>query len=104
MTDPLKTTGVGAGAEVGGAFRPAGGGAVREKDLSFHRMLLDSLDEVNRLQGEAAQGVEKLLTGQIENPDEVFSTVRKAEVAFSLLMEIRNKLLEAYEQLQQMRV
>jgi flagellar hook-basal body complex protein FliE len=35
---------------------------------------------------------------------EVFSAVRKAQVAFGLLMEIRNKLTDAYEEIQQMRV
>ena len=35
---------------------------------------------------------------------EVFSAVRKSEVAFSMLMEMRNKLVEAYREVQQMRV
>ena len=65
---------------------------------------LDKLDEVNRLQTEAGKSVEKLVTGESQNMAEVFSAVRKADVAFSLLMEIRNKLMDAYEQIKQMRV
>jgi flagellar hook-basal body complex protein FliE len=34
----------------------------------------------------------------------VFSAVRKADVAFSVLMEMRNKMVDAYRELQQMRV
>jgi flagellar hook-basal body complex protein FliE len=48
--------------------------------------------------------VEDLLTGRSDNVVEVFSAVRKADVAFSLLMEIRNKMLDAYTEIQQMRV
>jgi flagellar hook-basal body complex protein FliE len=35
---------------------------------------------------------------------EVFSAVNKAGIAFDLLMEIRNKLTSAYEEIQQIRV
>jgi flagellar hook-basal body complex protein FliE len=65
---------------------------------------LSALDEVNRLQQEASQSVEKLATGESDNVAEVLSSVRKADVAFSLLMEMRNKLVDAYRELQQMRV
>ena len=44
------------------------------------------------------------MTGETENLAEVFSAVRKADVAFSMLMEMRNKMIEAYREVQQMRV
>lgn len=70
----------------------------------FKTVLLESLNQVNDLQQEATAGVERLATGDTENMAEVFSAVRKAQVAFGLLMEIRNKLMDAYEEIQQMRV
>lgn len=73
-----------------------------EKD--FRSFLIDSLEKVNQLQTEADQGVQKLLTGETDNVAEVFSASKKAGVAFDLLMEIRNKLLDAYNEVQQMRV
>jgi flagellar hook-basal body complex protein FliE len=75
-----------------------------EQGQSFKDVLLDSLDEVNALQKEASQGVEKVLTGETDNLAEVFSAVRKSEVAFNMMMEMRNKLVEAYQEVQQMRV
>lgn len=71
---------------------------------SFKDALLDSLGEVNRLQQEAADGVEKLVTGQRDDIANVFSAVRKADIAFSMLMEMRNKMIDAYHELQQMRM
>ena len=76
--------------------------AVEGKD--FKSILLESLDEVNRLQAEADQGVQRLVTGETENVAEVFAAVNKAGIAFDLLMEIRNKLTEAYREIQQMRL
>jgi flagellar hook-basal body complex protein FliE len=70
----------------------------------FKSVLLDSLNEVNRLQSEADQQVQRLLTGQTENVTEVLAAVNKAGIAFDLLMQIRNKLTDAYQEIQQMRV
>jgi len=87
-----------------GASSPAEGAAGAQEHRDFKSILLESLDEVNRLQQEAARGIEQLMTGQNVSVAEVFTAVRKADVAFSLLMEIRNKLQDAYRDLQQMRV
>jgi len=70
----------------------------------FNGYLLDSLAKVNELQNEADAGVQKLLTGESDNVAEVFSASRKAGIAFDLLMEIRNKLMDAYTEIKQMRV
>lgn len=95
---PGATSGTGAprAAKDAGESSPAG--------PSFRSVLMDSLDQVNRLQQEASQGVERLVTGQTTNVAEVFSAARKADIAFSLLMEMRNKLLEAYQEVRQMQV
>lgn len=83
---------------------PQAGGAAPAVGKDFKSVLLDSLNEVNRLQSEADQGVQRLLTGETDNVAEVFAAVNKAGIAFDLLMEVRNKLTEAYQEIQQMRV
>lgn len=70
----------------------------------FAAQLRQQLEQVSRMQEEASAGVEKLLTGQTQNITEVFTTARKAEVAFTLLMELRNKLVDAYTEIRQLRV
>lgn len=70
----------------------------------FAKMLRDQLERVSDIQREASDGVERLMTGQTQNVTEVFTAARKAEVAFTLLMEIRNKLVDAYTELRQIRV
>lgn len=95
--DPLR--GIAPPAASSPASRPAG---VEGKD--FKSFLLESLEKVNQLQLDADAGVQKLLTGETDNVAEVFSASRKAGIAFDLLMEIRNKLLDAYSEIKQMRV
>jgi flagellar hook-basal body complex protein FliE len=70
----------------------------------FAAELRRQLEQVSRMQAEADAGVQNLLTGQSDNVTEVLTATRKAEVAFSLLMEIRNKLVDAYTELKQLRV
>lgn len=72
-------------------------------EKSFRDVLMDSLDQVDRLQQEATAGVERFMTGETSNVAEVFTAVKKAGVAFDLLMEIRNKLMSAYDEIKQMR-
>lgn len=105
MADPLMINGLQAGQAAGIAGKAAPAGPTTTPDgLSFKDTLLNSLSEVNRLQQEAAAGVEQLASGQTDDVANVFSAVRKADIAFSMLMEMRNKMIEAYQELQQMRV
>lgn len=85
-----------------GATGAAGGPAAA--DGKFMDLLMKSLDEVNRLQTEADQSVQDLYTGKTDDVAGVFTAVNKAGVAFDLLMEIRNKLVDAYQEIQQIRV
>ncbi len=70
----------------------------------FSKVLMDSINEVNRLQAEAADATQRLATGQSTNVAEVMVAVQKADVAYSMLMEIKNKLMDAYQEVQQMRI
>jgi flagellar hook-basal body complex protein FliE len=105
MADPIRTGAVNPlrpTSPVDAGPRP--GRTAEKGGADFHTILQDSLDEVNRLQQEAEAAAQKLATGEAANPEEVFSAIRKAGVAFDLLMEIRNKLVDAYKEIEQMRV
>jgi flagellar hook-basal body complex protein FliE len=97
--DKLRPTGAAIGP---GAAKPGGGAASAGED--FASLVKEQLQKVSRMQSEADANVQKLLTGQTQNLTEVFTAARKAEIAFGLLMEIRNKLIDAYEEIKNMRV
>jgi flagellar hook-basal body complex protein FliE len=75
-----------------------------EKSASFKDYLLDSIQEVNSMQQAADQAVEKLFTGGDVNPAEVLTALQKADIAFRMMLQVRNKLVQAYEEVQQIRV
>ena len=97
-----QPTGLSNAQSVGGSPRAEPTSGAKGKD--FKSILLSSLEEVNRLQDEADQGVQRLVAGETDNVAEVLTAVNKAGIAFDLLMETRNKLVEAYRDIQQMRV
>lgn len=70
----------------------------------FKQVLMDNIQEVNRLQEEAETAITDLVTGSRNDPTEVFNAKAKADVAFEMLLQVRNKLMDAYEEVKQIRV
>ncbi len=103
MANPMQIPGLIPSVGPAGGVRPvAPVDAPATRD--FKSVLIQSLEEVNRLQSDADAGVQRLLTGETDNVAEVLAAVNKAGIAFDLLMEIRNKLTEAYQEIKQMQV
>ena len=71
---------------------------------SFGQMLKGSLDRVTQLQTEADASITNLANGTQTDIHQTMIAVEKADVSFELLMQIRNKLIAAYEQVMRMPV
>ena len=69
---------------------------------NFWDTLKDSLEHVQQLQNEADQSVLNLVTGQGEDIHAAMSAVEKADLSFQLVMQVRNKIVQAYQQVSQM--
>lgn len=67
--------------------------------LSFEDMLTDSLKKVNTLQLESEQKIRDLAIGDVEDISEVVLASSRADTALRLVMEVRNKFLDAYQAL-----
>ena len=70
----------------------------------FSDMLVGGVAKVNDMQMSANGQMEQLLTGGDVNQAEVFTSMQKADMSFRLLVQIRNKLMDAYEELNSIRV
>jgi flagellar hook-basal body complex protein FliE len=81
------------------ATRPA----PAEGERSFKEILQDSLESVNQLQKEADQVLEKYTKGEASQ-DQVMVAFKKAQIAFEAMLQIRNKLVDAFEEIQRMRI
>ena len=73
-----------------------------DKGTSFQSILGDLVREVNGLQQDASRSIEGLVTGETQNVHDVTTRMAEAGIAFDLMMEVRNKLLDAYQQILQM--
>lgn len=71
---------------------------------AFKQVLMENIQEVNRLQEEAETAISDLATGARNDPATVFNAKAKADVAFEMLLQVRNKLMDAYEEVKQIRV
>lgn len=71
---------------------------------SFGSMLKSHLTEVNHLQNEADTSVQKLASGQNKDIHNTMIAMEKSGVAFQLTMQVRNKMLEAYQEVMRMQI
>ena len=102
MTDPLRLLqGGGTGAVRPNASAPAQG---QNDGPGFHDVLMKNIEQVNRLQQDAEKAIEDLAAGRRDDVTNVMIAKNKADLAFQMLVEVRNKMTEAYEEIKQMRV
>lgn len=70
--------------------------------VSFADYLKEAIDNVKTLQDEAKTATEKLVTGEIQDIHSVMIAVEKAELALQFTLAIRNKILDAYNEIMRM--
>ena len=66
---------------------------------SFSQTLSDFITNVNDLQKTADEKALGFTTGQVQDIHEVMTAAEEASIALQLLMEIRNKVVDAYREL-----
>ena len=80
-------------------------GSVPSKDApSFKNTLQSFLEDVNNLQNKADESIQKMASGEINDVHQVMSSVEEANVAFNMMMEIRNKVMDAYQEVMRIRL
>ena len=79
------------------AQQPGAGG-------DFVAALRSQLDQVIELQNEAESLQQQLAAGQIEDINQVVLAVQKADLALNFALELRNKVVEAYQEISRMQI
>jgi len=74
--------------------------SARESD--FKTTLENCISQVESLHSDAEKRVEGLLSGQGNDVHSAIIAVEKADLSFQLMMQVRNKIVQAYEQISQM--
>ena len=71
---------------------------------SFKDVLLKSIQDVNSMQQQADKAVETLMTGGDADPAAVLTAVQKADLAFRMMMQMRNKMMQVYQEVKDIRI
>lgn len=74
------------------------------KGSGFAELLQDSIGEVNRLQLDSEQLIQAAASGEDIPPAVINSAVVKADLAFRTMIQIRNKLVEAFQELRRLQI
>ena len=82
--------------------------AIDKKDakssINFSDTIKDFLDAVNKDQKEASQSVENVILGKSDTLADAMTKLEEANLSFQLMLEIKNKLVDAYNELNRMQV
>ncbi len=73
-------------------------------ELSFTSYLQEKLDDVNNLQLRAEESTEALIKGEDIEIHQVLLNTEEAQLSLQLAIEIRNKLVEAYQELNRLQL
>lgn len=74
------------------------------KESSFSSFLENALDQVNQDQLKAEKLTEKLVAGKVTDLHQVTVAAQKAELSLQLTVQVRNKIVEAYQEVMRMQV
>jgi flagellar hook-basal body complex protein FliE len=88
----------------GPAETPGGAAAGASGKTSFADVLKDSISEVNRLQQKADASITQLATGGKADLHETMIAMEEASISFKLMMQVRNKIVEAYQEVMRIQV
>jgi flagellar hook-basal body complex protein FliE len=71
---------------------------------AFSEILGNAIDQVNNLQAAAGEEVQKVMTGEMTDIHTAMIAVQKADVSFQMMMQVRNKLVSAYQEIMKLQV
>lgn len=73
-------------------------------DISFSSSMKKALGQVNDMQKQADDTAVKLATGDVEDVHKAMLAMQKAKLAFDLTVQVRNKVIDAYQEIMRMQV
>ena len=75
-----------------------------EEGASFGDVLKDAISTVNDLQKQSDHEIQKLMTGETEDLHTTMIAVQKADLSFQMMMQVRNKIVSAYQEIMRLPV
>ena len=76
----------------------------QKEESSFLNTLKDSIKQVGELEKEADKEVEKLAKMESDDVTSTMMAIEKADLTFQLMMQVRNKIIDAYQEIMRLQV
>lgn len=92
------------GLEPNADWRSLSAPGAAEPGKGFGDVLKASMEKVNNFQKEADTAVKELVAGRNKNIHETMLIVERADTSLKLMMQVRNKVLDAYKEIMRMQV
>ncbi|MGE4267384.1 MAG: flagellar hook-basal body complex protein FliE [Deferribacterales bacterium] len=73
--------------------------AKSENTVDFSALLKDALKDVNDAQLTADDAVQKVLSGENKDIHSTMIALQKADVSLKMMLEVRNKIMDAYQEI-----
>ena len=70
----------------------------------FGQMLTESIEKVNEAQHQGDNAIKELAAGRTKNIHETMLQIENADASLKLMMQVRNKVLDAYKEIMRMQV
>lgn len=102
--DTSSLTQAGSAAATGSTAASGAASAAGAQPQSFSSVLENAVQEVNSKMTAADTAKGQVLSGETGNVHQAMIAVQESSVAFSLMVEVRNKLVESYQELMRMQV
>ncbi|WP_407307312.1 flagellar hook-basal body complex protein FliE [Desulfosporosinus sp. SB140] len=80
------------------------GGGAQQAGADFSKFLHDALSQVNDLQSKADTASLQLATGQVQDLSSVMIALEKANLSLSTTVSVRDKVIDAYNQIMRMQL
>lgn len=70
----------------------------------FGQMVSDGISQVNQQLVGAQVDLQRLATGDVQNLHQVMMNLEETRLSFQLLLQVRNRVLEAYQDVMKMQI
>lgn len=75
-----------------------------EGGQNFGEMLKEAITEVNQLQIGSEEEVQRFISGESKDVHTAMLALQRADTSFQMLMQVRNKIVQAYQEIMRMQV
>ena len=104
MAVPINLLSTGLTSPISQTNKTSNTNSVANAQKSFSDLLGQAINKVNTSEASADDAVNQMLTGKADNVHDVMIAMEKSEITLKLAVEVRDKVVNAYQEVMRMQV